>query len=92
LMLGGGRHWGGWAVVLVIAWRGLRAIMQVDKPIIIAFGGLSEGIVVTRDVIVEPSSIWFPWGHVVPAWAVVPGGRVGGVRRGRGNARIVGGR
>jgi len=27
--------------------------------------------VVARDMIVEPSSIWFPWGHVVPAWAVV---------------------
>ena len=47
LMLGGGRHWVGCAVVLVIAWRGLGAIMRVDKPIIIAFGGLSEGIVVT---------------------------------------------
>ena len=39
--------------------EGARAIMRVDKSIIIAFGGLSEGIVVTRDVI--------PWGHVVPA-------------------------
>ncbi len=69
--VGWGRHWVGCAVVLVIAWRGLGAILRVDKPVVVSVGGLSEGVVVARDMIVEPSSIWFPWGHVVPAWAVV---------------------
>ncbi len=71
MMLGGGRHWVGYAVVLVIAWRGLGAILWVDKPVVVSVGGLSEGVVVARDMIVEPSLIWFPWGHVVFAWAVV---------------------
>ena len=71
MIMGGGRHWVGCAVVLVIAWRGLGAILWVDKPVVVSVGGLSEGVVVARDMIVEPSSIWFPWGHVVPAWAVV---------------------
>ena len=51
--------------------EGARAILWVDEPVVISVGGLSEGVVVARDMIVEPSSIWFPWGHVVPAWAVV---------------------
>ena len=71
LMLDGGRYRGGCAVVLIIAWRGLGAVLRVNKPIIVAVGGLSEGIVVVRDMIMEPSSIRFSWGHVVPAWAVV---------------------
>ena len=71
MMLDGGRYRGGCAVVLIIAWRGLGAVLRVDKPIIVAVGGLSEGIVVARDMIVKPSSIRFPWGHVVSAWAVV---------------------
>jgi len=71
LMLGGGRHGVGCAVVLGIAWGRLGAILWVHKPVVVSVGGLSEGVVVARDVIVEPSSIWFPWGHVVPAWAVV---------------------
>jgi hypothetical protein len=54
-----------------IAWRGLLAVLRVDKPIIVVVGGLSEGIVVARDMIVGPSSIRFSWGHVAPAWAVV---------------------
>ena len=50
---------------------GLGAILWVHKPVVVSVGGFSERVVVARDVIVEPSSIWFPWGHVVPAWAVV---------------------
>ena len=46
-------------------------VLWVHKPVVVSVGGFSEGVVVARDVIVEPSSIWFPWGHVVPAWAVV---------------------
>ena len=71
MMLGGGRHCVGCAVVLGIARGGLGAILWVHKPVVVSVGGLSKGVVVARDMIVEPSSIWFPWGHVVPAWAVV---------------------
>ena len=71
LMLDGGRRWGGCAVICIVSWRGFGAVLRVDKPVIVVVGGLPEGIVVARDMIVEPSSIRFPWGHVVSAWAVV---------------------
>ncbi len=71
LMLDGGRRFGGCAVVWIMAWRGLGAVLRVDKPIIVVVGGLSEGMVVARDMIVGSSSIRFSWGHIVPAWAVV---------------------
>jgi len=71
LMLDGGRRWGGCAVVWIIARRGFRAVLRVDKPVIVAVVGLSEGILVARGMIVEPSSVRFPWGNVVSAWAVV---------------------
>ena len=70
-MLDGGRRWGGCAVICIVAWRGFGAVLRVDKPVIVVVGGLSEGIVVARDMIVELSSIRFPWRHVVSAWAVV---------------------
>jgi hypothetical protein len=70
-MLDGVRRWGVCAVVWIIARRGFRAVLRVDKPVIVAVVGLSEGIVVGRDMIVEPSSVRFPWGHVVSAWAVI---------------------
>jgi hypothetical protein len=31
-----------WGVVWVIAWRGFRAVLRVDEPVIVAVGGLSE--------------------------------------------------
>ena len=71
LMLDGRRRWGGRAVVWVIAWRGCRAVLWVDKPVIVAVVGLSERKVVVRDMVVEPSSVMFPWGHIVSARAVV---------------------
>ena len=64
LMLGGGWRW-------VRTWRGFGAVLRVDEPVVVAVCGFSEGIVVARDMIVEPSSVRFPWGHVVSAGAVV---------------------
>ena len=52
LMLDGGRRWGGCAVICIVAWRGFGAVLRVDKPVIVVVGGLSEGIVVARDMIV----------------------------------------
>ena len=51
-MLDGGRRWGGCAVICIVAWRGFGAVLRVDKPVIVVVGGLSEGIVVARDMIV----------------------------------------
>ena len=45
--------------------------MRVDKPVIVAVVGLSEEIVIARDMVVEPSSVRFPWGHIVSVRAVV---------------------
>ena len=42
LMLDGGRRWGGRAVVWIIAWRGFRAVLRVDKTVVVAVVGLSE--------------------------------------------------
>ena len=71
VMLDGRRRWGGRAVVWIIAWRGCRAVLWVDEPVIVVVVGLSEEIVVARDMVVEPSAIRFPWGHIGSARAVV---------------------
>ena len=60
----GGWRWG-------MTWRGFGAVLRVDEPVVVAVCGFSEGLVVARDMIVEPSSVGFPWSHVVSAWAVV---------------------
>ena len=33
--------------------------------------GLTKGIVLAGDVVVEPSPIWFTWSHIGSAWTVV---------------------
>ena len=70
-MLDGGRRWGGCAVICIVAWRGFGAVLRVDKPVIVVVGGLSEGIVVARDMVMEPSPIGFAWGHISSARAIV---------------------
>ena len=98
LMLGGGRHWGGWAVVLVIAWRGgargHNAGRQANHySVRWPLRGNSGYARCDRGTIFD----MVPLGSCCSCLGCCRrdpngGGRVGGVRRGRGNARIVGGR
>jgi hypothetical protein len=86
---GGGRR-GGRTVVWVIAWRGFRAVLRVDEPVVVAVCGFSEGIVVATIVGRVPlGSCCFCLGccrHGPSGGILVVGGR-----RDRGSARIVGG-
>jgi hypothetical protein len=51
--------------------EGCRAVLWVCKPVVVMVGGFAEGIVVARDMVMEPSPIGFAWGHISSARAIV---------------------